>query len=599
MPGQSLAEKLKQRKVVQWSLAYIAAAWIVAQVIEIVAGPWGIPAGWIRTLHLALVGGLPITIILSWFHGERGEQRIGIAEVAALAVVLLVTGIGFLVIDPVDERSAPVESGIMSVIVMPFEDLSPGGDQAWFAAGMTDELMNALVRVPNLEIVGRRTVATFDPETQDLNEFARKIGVSHILDGSVRTAGGRIRVSAQLVRIADSVNVWSDIFDERSADVFSIQDRISDAVIEGLKLHLGEDLRPSSLARAEQDTDFDAYRLYLQGRYNFSLRTAESLERAISNFQASLQVDSKRSRTHSALAAVYASMPYYSASHSPAELGLLALQHANLALQADADNAEALSVIGVLNMTRDKNWDGAGKAFRRAFELAPGSADIANLYGDYFYAIGDYESALRMEGTAARLDPLSAVNQLELGLVHSFRGEYEEAIRQAKLAIDLNSRLPNAWWQLFRAHFLSGDLEAARGLVANNAAELGDRFLAEARVLLAAQAGRIAEAHQVASAVASGPTGAEMSLTKLALLFALAGDDESAARHIERAFASGDAILISPMHFFLPEDWRGLPGVVAALDKPGLRELFELRRSFISRGVGRHGQERNIRGISP
>ncbi len=598
MPRQSLAEKLKQRKVVQWSLAYIAAAWIVAQVIEIVAGPWGIPAGWIRTLHLALVGGLPIAIILSWFHGERGEQRIGSAEVAALAIVLLVMGIGFLVIDPVDDRSAPVEKGVMSVIVMPFEDLSPGGDQAWFAAGMTDELMNALVRVPNLEIVGRRTVTTFDPETQDLNEFARKIGVSHILDGSVRTADGRVRVSAQLVRIADNVNVWSDIFDERLSDVFSIQDRISDAVIDGLKPHLGKDLRPSSLARAEQDTDFDAYRLYLQGRYNFSLRTEESLERAVSSFEASLQVDSKRSRTHSALAAVYASMPYYSASRSPAELGLLALQHANLALQADGDNPEALSVIGVLNMTRDKNWDGAGKAFGRAFELAPGSAYIANLYGDYFYAIGDYESALRMEGTAARLDPLSAVNQLELGLVHSFRGEYEEAIRQAKLAIDLNAQLPNAWWQLFRAHFLSGDLEAARRLVANNAAELGDRFLAEARVLLAVQAGRIAEAHQVASAVASDPRGAEMSLTKLALLFALAGDDESAARHIERAFASGDAILISPMHFFLPEDWLGMSGVVAALDKPGLRELFELRRSFISRGVGRHRQERNIRGIS-
>lgn len=598
MPDQSLVEKLKRRKVVQWSIAYIAAAWVVAQAIEIVAGPWGIPAGWIRTLHVALVGGLPITMIVSWFHGARGDQRVGGIEITALTSVVALMALGFFVVDPMGDRIAPASTDSMSIAVMPFEDLSTTGDQAWFATGMTDELMNALVQLPDLDVVGRRTVAKFDPAAQRLEDFAKEIGVSHVIDGSVRTSGGRIRISAQLVRIADGINVWSEVFDEQSEDVFAIQDRISDAVIDGLKLHIETGVRPSSLAQVEQDTDFDAYRLYLQGRYYLSMRTAEGLEQAIQSFEASLQVDSRRSRTHSALASVYAIMPYYSAMRTPAELGFLARQHADLALRSDANNPEAHSVIGVLAMTRDKDWDGAGKAFERALELAPGSPVIANLYGDYFYAIGDYDSALRMEAAAARLDPLSAVNQLELGLVHSFRGEYEDAIRQAELAIDLNSRLPNAWWQLFRSNFLAGNLEAARRLVTENAAELGERFLAEARVLLATHAGETAKAHRIAVTIASAPNGAEMSLTKQALLFALAGDGESAARYIERAYAGGDAILISPMHFFLPEDWRRLPAVVAALDKPGLRELFELRRSFISRGVGRRAQTINQKGDS-
>jgi len=596
MPDQSLAEKLKRRKVVQWSLAYIAAAWIIAQVIEIVAGPWGIPAGWIRTLHVALVGGLPVTMILSWFHGARGDQRVGGVEVAALAVVAALMALGFFIVDPMGDKSAPASIDTMSIAVMPFEDLSTTGDQAWFASGITDELMNALVQLPNLEVVGRRTVVKFDPDTQRLGDFARSIGVSHVVDGSVRTAGGRVRISAQLVRVADGVNVWSEVFDEQLADVFAIQDRISDAVVDGLRLHLGAGVRLSSFAQAEQETDFDAYRLYLQGRYYLSLRTAESLEQANESFEASLKVDSKRSHTHSALASVYAIMPYYGATRTSAELSFLARQHAELALQSDANNPEAHSVVGVLAMTRDKDWDGAGRAFERALELAPGSPVIANLYGDYLYAIGDYDSALRMEAAAARLDPLSAVNQLELGLVHTFRGEYEDAIRQAELAIDLNSQLPNAWWQLFRSNFLAGNLEAARRLVTENAAELGERFLAEARVLLATHAGETAEAHRIAVTIASAPNGAEMSLTKQALLFALAGDGESAAHYIERAYASGDAILISPMHFFLPEDWRELPEVVTALAKPGLIELFALRRSFIERGVGRRARSETTRG---
>lgn len=595
MPDHSLVEKLKHRKVVQWSLAYIAATWIVAQVIEIVAGPWNVPAGWIRTLHVLLVGGLPMTIILSWFHGARGDQRVGVVEIGALAIVLVVTGFAFLVVDPISDSSVPADTETMSVVVMPFEDLSAGGDQAWFAAGIADELMNALVQVPDLDIVGRRTVATFDPESEDLKEFARKIGVSHVLDGSVRSAGERMRVSAQLVRVADGINVWSDVFDESLSDVFSIQDRISDGVISGLKLHLASGSRPPSFAQADQETDFDAYRLYLQGRYHLSLRTAESLEQAVRSFEASLEVDSKRSRTHSALASAYAIMPYYTAIRSSVELAFLARQHADLALQANANNSEAHAVIGLISMTRDKDWEAAGRAFERAFELAPGSADIANLYGDFFYTIGDYDSALKMESMAARLDSLSAVNHLELGLVHTFRGEYEEAIRQEQLAIDLNPQLPNAWWQLFRSNFLAGNADIARQLVTDNATRLGERFHAEARVLLAVHDGALDEAHRIATAIASTPGGTGMSLTKLALLFAYAGDGDSAASYIERAYESGDAILISPMHFFLPEDWRELPEVAAALDKPGLRELFRLRRNFVERGVGRRSGVRSTR----
>mgnify|MGYP001811655900 CR=1 FL=1 len=280
-------------------------------------------------------------------------------------------------------------------------------------------------------------------------------------------------------------------------------------------------------------------------------------------------------------------MPYYAASRSPAEMSGAARYHARQALALDDTNAEAHAILGLLHMTEDRDWDSAAAAFRRAFELAPGSVDVNNLYGDFYYMIGDYVSAEEREAAAARLDPLSAVNQLELGLVHAFRGEFGKAIRQAELAIELNRSLANARWQRFRSTFLAGDVAAARRILEAEKDFLGEVYAAEGRIMLAAHDQRYEDARTIAQELAASRDRISVSSTKLALMFALARDDSSAARFLERAYDSGDAVLVSPMHFFLPEDWPDLPEVQGALDKPELNALFALRRSFVKAGTGR------------
>ena len=596
----TLLEELKRRNVIRVALAYLAAAWLVAQLITVLGDLVSLPA-WVGPATVsALAIGFVVAVVLAWMYELTGQGLKTEAEIRAdpslvrmparyldyLIIALLTLALGYFIWESRFESRAPA-AGAISVAVLPFDDLSADGELAWFANGMAEELMNALVRVPGLRVAGRRSASSFDPGRQSLADFADSVGVSHVLEGSVRAAADRIRVSAQLVRAADGFNVWSQVFDEDSADVFEVQDRISTAVLDGLRLHVANPADRFSVAARERNTDFKAYQAYLQGRYFLSRRTAPDLERATQYLEEALRLEPGRSSTHSALAAVYAFMPYYMQQRPVSEAGRLATTHAETAIRLDHDNAEAHSILGVVQMNFERDWERAHRSMARAYELGGGDAEIANLYGDYFYIVGDYASALEMEGAAAALEPLSAIHQLELGLVHDFRGEYEKAVQQAELAISLNHALPNAWWQLCRAWLHAGRAEEAARQLRENPERLGPRYAARVRALLAARDGDRDLLQSIAADEERVFLQSGGSPTTLAYLFALAGDDGAAARYVELAFESGDAILVSPMYFFLPEDWDGLVALQRALDKTGLRELYELRRGYIASETGR------------
>ncbi len=595
-----LAE-LKRRNVIRVVLAYLAASWLIAQFVTVLGDLIALP-GWVGPAVLVvLAAGLVVVVILAWMYELTGQGFKSEAEIQAdpslvrvparyleyLTIGLLTIALGYFIWESRFDREGDTTPATISVAVLPFADLSPGGGQTWFATGMADELMNALIGISDLRVAGRRSASRFDPDRQSLAEFAESIGVSHVLEGSVRTANNRIRVSAQLVRATDGFNVWSQVFDEELTDIFVIQDRISEGVLRELQLHIGASDRFLPAAVSERGTDFAAYEAYLQGRYYLSRRTGPDLEKAIDYFEESLRREPDRSKTHSGIASVYAFMPYYAQVRSLKEIGLLARAHAETAVRLDDSNAEAHSILGFIHMIAERDWAKAESALARAYELGRGDAEIVNVYGDYFYTVGDYASAEKMERSAAELEPLSAVHQLELGLVYAFRGQYTKAIQQAELAVKLGGDFQNAWWQLCRSYIFSGDVESASRVLQENEAGLGARYAARARALLAARE----EDNAVLRSIAAGEERAFQEIggspTIIAYFFALAGDDVNAAAYVERAFDSDDPILVSPMYFFLPDDWRGLTKLQAALSKPGLREVYELRRSYIAAGTGR------------
>jgi len=593
-----LFEELKRRNVIRVALAYIAGAWLAAQLVTVLDDLVDLP-GWVGPVTLIVLGvGFVVVLVVAWMYewttqGLRTEaevradpslERIPERYLNYLVIGLLTAALGYFIWESRFEHDAPAPSGPVSVAVLPFEDLSPARDQAWFATGMAEELMNALIRVPELRVAGRRSASSFDPSRQDLASFASSIGVSHVLEGSVRTADDRIRVSAQLVRAADGINVWSEVFDERSTDVFAVQRKIADGVIDGLRLHLATDVGPGAVPR--EQADFDAYKKYLQGRFHLSRRTEADLNLAVEFFEASLRLQPRQSMAHSGLAATYVVMPYYVRSRSTGDAIPIAKEQARTAIGLDDRNAEAYAILGSALMT-ERDWDGAAEMFEKAFALASGDAEVLNLYGDYFYVVGDFESAERMESAAASLDPLSAVHQLELGLVLAFRAEYERALARAQLAVELNEDLRNAWWQLCRTHVQADDIGAAQAVINLRAEQLGPSYVARCAAVIAAKQGDQSTLDAIANEAESGFLDHGGSPTIVAFLFALAGDDEQSAKYVDLAYQTDDALLVSPMYFFLPEDWPALPRLHSALERPGLMELFDLRRRHMAEGRGR------------
>jgi TolB-like protein/DNA-binding winged helix-turn-helix (wHTH) protein/Flp pilus assembly protein TadD len=519
-------------------------------------------------------------------------RRAGAWLAATLAVLLVVAGWSVMNHETGQEPSAAdpalAENGI---VVLPFVNLSDNSDLEYFSDGLSEELIHRLASVEALAVVARTSAFAFKGSNKDVRDIGRALGVRYVLEGSVRSLDDRVRLGAQLIDVRNGFHLFSRVYERPFSDLFAIQEHVALEVGAALEPRLPG--LPEGLQNPAKETaDFPAYQAYLQGRYYLSRRTAKDLEKAIESFDQSLLLEPNRSKTYSALAAVYAVMPYYVQMQPLSAIGSKARFHAETAIRLDDENAEAHSIMGMVEMTFGRDWARAQKSFARALELSAGDAQILNLYGDYFYLVGDYVSAEQMESAAAGLEPLSAIHQLELGLVYDFSGQYDRAIQQAKLAIALNEELPNAWWQLCRSYIHAGTSDLAEFELRNNAAKLGRSYVARVRALLAAEEGDRATLLLIAEDEEHQFLTAGGSPTIVAYHFALAGDDANAAAYIRRAIESNDAILVSPMYFFLPEDWGNLSGVQQALGQAGLRELHRLRRRHIASGVGRVLPER-------
>ena len=253
-------EALRRRKVVQWGMLYVAGAWSLLQGIEFLIDTYGWPHQLQQLTTLALFVGLPIVLVIAWYHGDRGEQRVTTAEFAIITLLLLIGG-GALAYyqrnidsDVETAAEAPGASGPPnspgapetrpSLAVLPFVDLSQLKDQEYLGDGLAEEILNQLAQVPGLRLVGRTSSFSFKGKDDDLRTIGSKLGVAHLLEGSVRKSGDRIRITAQLVAASDSSQLWSKTYDRNLTDVFAVQDEIARDVAQALSVKL--DVRPTS-----------------------------------------------------------------------------------------------------------------------------------------------------------------------------------------------------------------------------------------------------------------------------------------------------------------------------------------------------------------
>ena len=329
-----------------------------------------------------------------------------------------------------------------SIAVLAFVNSSADSDIDYFCDGLSEELINALTKVENLSVVARGSAFSFKNTGMDVREIGRRLKVANILEGSVRQSADRVRVTAQLISTETGFQLWSERFDRRLTDLFEIQDDITLAIVEKLKVNLLErDTR--LLFNPVRQQDLVAYNLYLKGRYYWAQRPV-GIHKAIDYFKQAIDRDPNYALARAGLADCYATLgSWENGTLPPIEAMTKAKAAAAKALELDDQLGEAHAVLAYRTTHYDWDWEHAEKQFQRALELNPNYAATHHWYSHYLTAVGRVDESLAASKRCLELDPLDLVLNIHMAWHHQFSRQYEEAVEQCWRTTELH---PNSFW---------------------------------------------------------------------------------------------------------------------------------------------------------
>jgi len=418
-------QRLRERKLVQWALAYIAAAFALLQGLDIIAQQFGWPDAVRRGITIALALGFFVTLVLAWYHGERGAQRASGTELLILALLLAIGG-GLLwrytrmasPSDAVSTRHADdaVSAPAKSVAVLPFVNMSGDPNNDYFSDGITEEILDALAQLPHLKVAARTSAFAFKGKAEDLRKVGEALDVATVLEGSVQKSGDAVRITAQLIDTRSGYHLWSEKYDRKLTSIFAVEDEIAKAITERLQVQLAGENAQSLVA--QKAVDPRAHDFYLRG---LTLLAARAVAEAVDAFQRAVTIDPDYAQAWAALAEAQALLPAYGAT-APHMAYTNSLESARRALALNPDTALAYVAQGMV-YSDQMRWADADRALQRALTLAPGDAEVLNQYGQFLDGIGELEPALKVFDRALQRDPLSGISaairvQLRLLLHH-------------------------------------------------------------------------------------------------------------------------------------------------------------------------------------
>jgi serine/threonine-protein kinase len=431
-------------------------------------------------------------------------------------------------------RAAAGTAHIPSIAVLPFADMSPQKDQDYFCEGMAEELINALARLPGLRVASRTSAFRFKGAA-DISQVGSTLGVETVLEGSVRTSGSRLRVSAQLVNIADGYQIWAERFDRQLEDVFDIQDQIARAIVEALKVKLlGED---STLVKRAAD-NIEAYQLCLKARYHWHRWTDDGFRKAFELFEEAVQIDPNCALAHFGLADCYTAAG--SSGFLGPEFRHKAEELFESALRLDPDLAEAHAILGILRgLSGGWDWRHAGEHFARALQLNPRSAHVHSAFALHLVVTGETRAAMREAREAVALDPLLPSWQVFDAYVKFLARHYEEAVLAANRGLDLDAH--NWWAQSLRALSLTALGDAARALDGfEPTLSTTTPYAVGNRGFVLARAGRRDEANELHYMLTEHRKNAHVPSLSIATVCAGLGLTEEAFSWLDRAVEERD-----------------------------------------------------------
>jgi len=468
-PGRFFAE-LKRRNVIRAAILYLSAVWALAQGIAQLGPSVGAPDWTTRWFLVAAAIGFPFWIAFAWFYeftpeGLKRESEIEVSSITrhtgrkldftiigvlTVAVVLLLTD--RFVLRHVDETTvAPITEN--SIAVLPFVNMSEDRANEYFSDGISEELLNLLTKVSQLQVAARTSSFSFKGRQVEIPEIGRQLHVANVLEGSVRKSGDRVRITAQLIRAGEGFHLWSETYDRKLDDIFKIQDEIAAEVVKQLKVRL------LGAAPTVRQTDPKGYMLYLQAVQLGRQNTPEAFTQSDGLYRQVLEIDPRyapawrelsRNFTNEADAGLLSNSEGYARAREAGEK----------ALAIDPNYASAHSGLGWIAMA-NHDFVNAAKHFERALALDSNDLSVLGNSAAFLQAMGRLEEALAIQQALVRRDPVNVTALYNLGYTQRVMGQYDAAIVTYRRVLGLSPGYASAHYQICIAMLLKNDASAA------------------------------------------------------------------------------------------------------------------------------------------
>ena len=377
-------EELKRRNVVKSTIAYLVVAWILLQVFTVLLPIVDAPEWILKGITLLLAIGLPIWIIVSWVYDitpqglektndnskndlsrHATNKRLNAFIISSLSIAVVVMGLKISGVFSSNSHN-------YSIAVLPFVNMSNDVEQEYFSYGISEDIINILAQVPNLKVIGRTSSFVFKGQNMNRNDIAEQLGVSHILDGSVRRSGNKLRITAQLINMEYHTEMFSEQFDRELKDGFDIQDEISENILSAVKIKLLGEKKEDILKNGTENVE--AYQLLLKGRYHYNKMNPNDLMKAIEYFKSAIALDPNYSLAYAEIASCYGDA--YAFKYLPKEKSYTQSRNAaEKAMQLDSNSAESHLAIGRIKLWFELDFTSASQELKKVLKINPNSID--------------------------------------------------------------------------------------------------------------------------------------------------------------------------------------------------------------------------------
>ena len=350
--------------------------------------------------------------------------------------------------EPITKESLKTKE--KSIAVLPFVNMSPDPEQEYFCEGMAEELINALTKIKNLKVVARTSSFAFKHEKTDIREIGRKLNVGILVEGSIRKAGNRLRITAQLIKVEDGYHLWSERYDRNMADVFEIQEEITLKIVDRLKASLNLQVK---LPKERHPDNFTAYDLYLRGRYYINKFLPEYMHQAIEYYKKAIEEDPRLTLAYTSLAEAYTLLSTGFDVLPTKDAMPMAREAALKALEFDPNLAEAYVSLGLVSLFYDFNRKSTIENFKKALELNPNSAS-AHLWIEFYWSFmeGKFDESMATLQRAQELDPLNLLIKIRIGYIYIYKRDFDNAVNYFEKLLENEPNFPMGHHCLMEAY---------------------------------------------------------------------------------------------------------------------------------------------------